>query len=79
MVRLRTHYWPATVINQEEVEDTSPSAMAMRWVSVNVFGKGERVVKACEINPYPPKASQHKMPKEWKAAMEMAAAASSSE
>ena len=46
MVRLRTCNWPATVIDQEKVVDNRPSSRAMRWVSVQVFGKnGERVVK----------------------------------
>ena len=76
MVLLRTHRWPATVTNQEEVLDTSPSVLAMRWVSVNVFGKGERVVKACDVSNFPPPSDYwRKKTKQWKDAMELAAAA----
>ena len=42
MVRLRTCNWPATVIDQEKVVDNRPSSRAMRWVSVQVFGKKRR-------------------------------------
>lgn len=75
---LRTHRWPATVTSQEAVEDSrGPSVRAMRWVSVNVFGKqGERVVKACDITPFPPPNDYFtKKPKLWKNAMELAKAA----
>lgn len=76
MVMLRTSRWPAIVISQEEVQDTRPSVLAKRWVSVNVFGKGERVVKACEVTSYPPPNDYFtKKPKLWKNAMALAAAA----
>ena len=73
---LRTHRWPASVISQEEVQDTRPSVLATRWVSLNVFGKGERVVKACDVTSYPPANDYFtKKPKTWKNAMDLAAAA----
>ena len=76
MVRLRTCNWPATVIDQEKVVDNRPSSRAMRWVSVQVFGKGESVVKACEIFPYPPPKDYYsKKPNLWKTSMDLAAAA----
>ena len=76
MVRLRTCSWSATVIDQEKVVDNRPSSRAMRWVSVQVFGKGERVVKACDIFPYPPPKDYYsKKPKLWKTSMDLAAAA----
>ena len=74
MVRLRTHAWPATVLSQEEAEDTSPSARPLRWVKVAIFGKkADRLVKARDISQYPPSKTYHtKKPKEWKDSMDLA-------
>ena len=76
MVMLRTVMWPATVVTYQKVDDTSPSAMAMRNVKVDVFKKGERVVRAKDLYPFPPKADYHsKKPKAWQEAMQIASSA----
>ena len=53
MVLLRTVQRPGTVMSYEKVDDTSPSALAMCKVKVQVFNKGEWVVRAQEIYPFP--------------------------
>ena len=60
------------VVRREEVEDTSPSSLPLRKVTVNIFTKGERVVQK-DISAYPPPPeSFNKKPKDWKNAMTMA-------
>ena len=64
------------MLKDEKVEDSSPSALAMRKVKVQVFNKGERIVKAQEIYPFPPPAGYHcKKPKGWQEAMRKASSA----
>ena len=50
MVMMRTTRWPAVVVRREEVEDTSPSSLSLRKVTVNIFTKGERVVMQKDIS-----------------------------
>ena len=78
MVMMRTVQWPATVVSLEDVQSakSSPSALAMRKVTVNVFKKGVRIVRAKEIYPFPPPANYHsKKTKAWQDAMQLASAA----
>ena len=61
------------VVRREEVEDTSPSSLSLRKVTVNIFTKGERVVMQKDISASPPPPeSFNKKPKDWKNAMTMA-------
>ena len=50
MVMMRSTRWPAVVVRREEVEDTSPSSLPLRKVTVNIFAKGERVVIQKDIS-----------------------------
>ena len=76
MVLLRTVQWPALVVSQEQMSDASPSTLPMRKITVNVFKKGERVVRAREIFPFPPPTNYHsKKPKAWQDAMALASSA----
>ena len=72
MVMMRTTRWPAVVVRREEVVETSPSALARRKVTVNIYTKGEREVMEKDITPYSPAKSFTKKPKDWKNAMTMA-------
>ena len=78
MVMMRTTRWPAVVVRREEVDATSPSTMAHRKVTVNIYTKGERVVQEKDITPYTPSQSFTKKPKDWKNAMVMAEMANKS-
>ena len=48
---MRTTRWPAVVVRREEVVETSPSALARRKVTVNIYTKGEKEVMEKDITP----------------------------